>query len=176
VRDDAGTNKIVSYFKAKTKAAVPGDSTKKINAELAAQVEAIAKLVQDTKIYLITQVEGVNEATAKTYIANPDLIKRKDNYDAINKLVFGNGEGSVIFLLKEELIKFRNKACATTTDPDLAKSINTLLDTSDKQMGINNLSWQEFNFGTTMIISAMAQLSEIEMNVRLVESIVSSKV
>jgi hypothetical protein len=190
VRDDVNTNKIITYFKTKAKTVAAGDSARKVDAGLAAQVEIIAKLVRNTKIYLIAQVEGVNEATAQTYLSNPNLIERKDNYDAINKLVFGeykpgvnvNGEkvfassGELILSLKEELIKFRTKASAAVDDPDLVKSINTLLDTSNKQMGIDNLSWQEFNFGTTMIISAMAQLSEIEENVRLVESVVNSKI
>jgi hypothetical protein len=188
VRDEASTTKIVNYFKEKSLAS--NDSTKQIKVELKAQVNTIAKLIRDTKVYLVTQVEDVNESEAYAYISNPGLIKRKDNYDAINKLVFGdykpavnmNGEkvfvlsGQMIISLKEELIKYRNKASAAVGDPNLAKGINTLLDTSDKQMGIDNLSWEELNFGTTMIISAMAQLSELEKNVRLVESVVNSKI
>jgi hypothetical protein len=191
VRDEAATTKIVNYYKVKAEvSAASNDSTKRIKQELAAQVNSIAKLIRETKVYLITQVEGVNEATAEVYISNPDLIKRKDNYDAINKLVFGdykvgvNMNGEKVFTssadpiasLKDELTKFRNTARAAISNSDLSKSINALLNTSDGQMGIDNLSWQELNFGTTMLISAMAQLSELEKNVRLVESVVNSKI
>lgn len=175
VRDEASSTRVVNYFKAKTeKLATVNDPTKKVNAELTAHVNKIAKLILDTKIYLITNVEGVNETIAMTYVSNPDLIKRKDNYDRINVLVYGNNEGSVISTLKKELEEFRTNACTVVNDPTLAKSIETLLNTSDDQTEIEKISWEEFNFGTTMIISAMARLSEIEKNVRLVESIVNT--
>jgi hypothetical protein len=176
VRDEANTSKIISYFKAKREnAPAANDSTGKVNAELAAHVNTIAKLILDTKIYLITQVEGVNEATAKSYVLKPDLIVRKDNYDIINHLLQGENNSGIIKALKNELVEFRKKAAAATSDPELVKGIEALLDTSDKQMGIGGATWEEFNFGNTMIISAMAQLSEIEKNVRLVESVVSAK-
>jgi hypothetical protein len=175
VRDEAATSKIVNYYKAKSAEAM-NDSTKKVNAELTAHIDKIASLIQDTKIYLITFTDGVNESTAKMRILDPDLIQRKSNYDCTNSLFFDNNSG-VLVRLEKELSEFRRLAVkASSKNEELSKSIEKLLGTSDKQMGISGTSWAEMNFGSTMIISAMAQLSEIEKNVRLVGSVVNSQI
>lgn len=177
VRDEAATSKIVNYYKTKSdEAKGANDSITKVNADLAERVNKIAALIQETKIYLISFTEGVNEATANLYIMDPDKIQRKSNYDCTNSLFFENNPGFV-WKLEKEISEFRRAAVkASESNPELAKSIEKLLDTSNEQMGVAGANWAELNFGSTMIISAMAQLSEIEKNVRLVESVVNSQI
>ncbi len=171
VRDEANSTKIANYFKNK-KTVAANDSTIKVSTELAERTDNIAKLIFDTKIYLITNVEGVSESVAMKYVSDPDLINNKSNYDIINHLLEGENNAGLINSLKKELNEFKDKAISVSTDPALTKSIQELLNTSDKQMGIGGATWEELNFRNTMIISAMAQLSEIEKNVRLVATIV----
>lgn len=175
VRDELATTKIVNYYKSK-RTEMPSDSTKREDPEMTKNIDRIAKLISDIKVYLIVKADGVDEATALRCVANPDLIVRKSNYDCTNSMFFPGSEVSLVPELKKALNDFKNRAMkASEKNPELSKSIEKLLDTSDKQMGIGGATWEELNFGNTMIISAMAQLSEMEKNVRLVESVVSVK-
>jgi hypothetical protein len=175
VRDEVATTKIVNYYKDKNRETA-NDSVKVQDPEMTRNVEQIAQLILKIKIYLITFADRVDESTALRCVANPDLIQAKSNYDCTNSMLVPVSDVTLVPELKKALNEFKKRALtASVKNPELSKGIEKLLDTSDKQMGIGGATWEELNFGNTMVVSAMAQLSEMEKNVRLVESVIKEK-
>jgi BMFP domain-containing protein YqiC len=147
-----------------------------VNPEIAKGAEKIHKLITEIKLYIIESVEGVGTTEATRRLENPDLIQRKDNYDIPNWILLRSGEGgNELKAIKAELEAFRKNASEAASNEVLAKSIQQLLDTSEKEVYGEKVSWEERNFRNNMIISTLGVLTEIEKNVRMVENMVTKK-
>jgi len=167
-RDATNNDVIVNYYTNKNKTDVT-DTLSKLNPAITESANKIQKLILDAKLALITTIEGVDEKTAKDYIMMPTMIRNKSNYDFVNHIMMNENNNGLARTLKEELEKFRK----LTADSKLSKNFEQLLDTSDKEINGEVRTWEEINFRNNMIIATMAQLSQIERNVRLVESLAS---
>jgi hypothetical protein len=178
VRDETNASRIVKYFESKkAQPSASNDSTSiLVDPAISEGAEKIHQLVIRTKTYIVEGVEGVSPTDAIRCLANPNLILRKDNYDIPNWILLGNGEGNKeLMALKAELETFRKNAVEIVSNKEHAKYIENLLDTSDKERNGEKMSWEEMNFRNNLIISALGSLSEIDKNVRIVESLVSKK-
>ncbi len=177
VADESNSSKIIHYFeKKKANTLVANDSlAKPVDPAITESAANIYKISYDIKLCVIKSIEGVEEETAAQYIKNPELIRNKDNYDKINHILLGENNNGLLKKLKEEIEKFRKSA--STEKPELSKSIDALFNTADNDVyGDGSMvTWEQINFKSNMLIGTLAQLGEIEKNVRMVESLVTKK-
>ena len=183
-KEESTTGKIVNYFEKKRvkqleMAKLNTDTLNKLSPERIAISESSAKvqnLILDIKLSLIQEINGINKTTALKYIENPDLIDMKDNYDLVNRILLGNSGNKLLASLKDELVVFRKSTSAiTSSNLQLSESIEKLFDTSNKTIYDESKSWEEANFRNVLLIGALARLSEIDKNVRMVESSITKK-
>ncbi len=178
VADESNSAKIIRYYETKNdqlQKNVNNDSLSRQALALKTDANKIKEIILDIKLRMLQMIEGVDKAGAIRFISAPDLIQKKDNYDIVNHVLLGNGNDirGLAPTLKEELIKFRTTAMeAASSNINLAKGIEKLLDTSDKQVNEEKRNWEEINFRNNMLISTLAQLNDIEKNVRVVEALV----
>lgn len=180
VADENNSAKIIRYLELKKAALgknLQNDSLSPQTVALREGSDKIKKIIFETKQELIQMVDGVSKEEAMELIKHTDRIKRKDNYDMVGSIMLGNGKDikGLATPLKEELIKFRTNALASSaSDPNVSKEIEKLLDTSTKTINGDIKSWEELYFRSNMLISSLAQLNDIEKNVRMIELIVSN--
>ncbi len=178
--EDINNSKILKYYEAKhnqelTVAKLNSDTTKTSAQQIAIieSADKLTKIILELKLNLVQEVEQVDKNTAVKLIADPQLIERKDNYDRVNMYLRWPEENKILAPLKEELNNFKKLSIETTSvDPDLSKTIESLFDTSDKKQNEENITWEEANFRNTLLIGTLARLSDIEKNVRIVESLI----
>ena len=99
-----------------------------------------------------------------------------DNYDIPTHFLL-NYDGSVIQAnnktseLKVAVENYRSDALkAAGNNEQLASKIKALLNTSDNVTDEIKVSWEQYNFFHSPLISTLVRLSEIEKNVSLIET------
>lgn len=175
--EESNNVKILKYFEAKHNKQLsetrPGtDSLRGQSSErymrISESADKLEKIILDLKLNLIQGINKVDKSTALSYLDKPDLINMKDNYDGVN-FIFLYPEGNkTLTPLKEELNNF--KKLSSSSAPGLSPSIEKLFDTSDTNSDGETKSWEENNFRNKLLIGAIARLSQIEKNVRMIES------
>lgn len=180
VKDDSNSAKILNYFE-KKEARLLAEQKQNIDSVSLASLDKqsqimigadkLSTLISNLKADLIQAVEGVDKNTATTLIAKTEFINAKSNHDKVDLLLLGPNGNASLKALKEELEKFRGTAGeVVSSKPEVKTRIDILLNTSDTEINGQNLSWEERSFRNNLLIGSLAQLSELEKNVRMVES------
>ena len=176
-KNESSASMIARYYEKKSERLL--NNTDSISVKLMPQRKTIAgaakkvrSLIEEIKLSLIQQVEQVDEGTARRMITAPKLLIKKDNYDGVNRMLFGENNNGMLSTLKTELENFRKTACELcVTDKGLVQQIENLMSTSDKTNSSGEIiDWETACFHNNVLIGAIAQLSTIEKNVGLVES------
>jgi hypothetical protein len=179
VKEESNASKIVSYFeKKKSQYLIAASDSAHLGS--ASQISGISDetdklkiLIEKIKFDMVRYIDGADEAKAVTAVSDPSLIVGKDNIDIVNHYMLGpNGEGESK-TLKAALDEFRKSACeATSSDHELSGNINALLNTADRfdANSEEKKSWEEASFRGNTLITTVALLTNIEKNVRMVES------
>lgn len=176
VNGASNSAKILSYFEKKNKQWTVSDSlhtkTDTLVLSIAEEADKVHQLIVSIKLNLVQTVDQVDEPTARMCISNPDQIVASSNYDAGNIVLLGSGGNGLATALKQALENFRKKAVqASSSNPGLSKNIETFLSTSPVQNETGSNTWEEANFRNKLLIGTIVNLSTIEKNVRIVETL-----
>jgi hypothetical protein len=163
---------VVDYFEKKKQQVSllnPSDAAQKSAEDISSKADELKNLIYAIKLNLVQSAEHTDKETAVKLIENPSLIKGKDNLETVRALMT---DGELGKELREKIETYRETARrAVGSNSALHTGIGALLDTRTPDADNGHGSWEGSVFGNNMLISALAVLSEIEKNVRLVESV-----
>jgi hypothetical protein len=133
--------------------------------------QEICGMISDIKIRLIMAGDAVDRQTASKKICNPQNIVAKDNRDLVYALILDiNNNENFAKLLKTKIDAYSELIKESfPSDKRFETILNKSFDTSDKNIEGQNKTWEDYNFGTRTIISAFTVLSDIELNILLLE-------
>lgn len=178
LRDEADNTLILKYFERK-KVQIANDTNvvqtenKKLISENAKKIK---ELIHSTKLELVSAVEGVDKTTAKALLLHPNHMMRMDNYDIPTRLLLNYngsqiGDNNKASELKVTIENYRTEALkAAGNNEKLSDKIKALLNTDDNITNEANVTWEQYNFLHSPLISTLVRLSEIEKNISLIET------
>ncbi|MDR1340582.1 MAG: gliding motility protein GldM [Prevotellaceae bacterium] len=146
------------------KAKITREKTKEIN-----------DYIQGLKIEMI-QVTGGDEATAvkdgKIYV---DSIKKMDDLNVANQVLLGVSDNGKAYDLHKKVLEYKDFLLKDIVgdNPDIQSFINDLLSFEVPKKGLTDVrDWETFTFNSTPLISAIALLSKIQVDILNCESYV----
>ena len=145
---------------------IKADSTRQRTKEL-------SKYIQELKIELIKEADGKDTPGVSYDRILADSISSMDNKDASNRILLGSNKNGKAYDLLPKVIEYKDYLVSDITggDQGLESLINGLLDFSYPKKGLtDNRDWQIFTFDNTPVISAVALLSKIQVDVLNTES------
>ncbi|MDR3245262.1 MAG: gliding motility protein GldM [Prevotellaceae bacterium] len=132
--------------------------------------------IQDLKIELIREGDGKDtHAVTEDKAVHADSIHAMDNTDAANRILLGVENNGKAYNLHDTVITYRefliNKIIEK--NPGLKTSIEGLLDFTVPKKGLTDTrDWETFSFSGTPLISAIALLSKMQVDILNCESYV----
>ncbi|MFH0893773.1 MAG: hypothetical protein V2A54_04995 [Bacteroidota bacterium] len=150
----------------------------KIN-EILISSEALCLSIDNIKIDLICQVDGIDKTEAAKIIENSALLRNKTNYDIPTFLLLGDVNNENIdktkpaYLLEKNIVEFKTKLIdAVSKDPLQTEFIESILSTSLPKTVIpeEKLDWAMINFYHTPSLAVLNTLSRLQFNTRLAEN------
>ena len=94
-----------------------------------------------------------------------------DNSNIPSHILMGEEKPSKTEELKTKILDYRESLSASgKISPELNELINTLFDVSDKDSEDGKMTWEQRTFGAYQLIVVLDALTQIQSNVRLVES------
>lgn len=178
--DKVDNSVIVNYFEKKKarllnemandSTAITQSETKKMVSEGADKTK---RLIHELQLELISIVEGVDKTTAQDLLKHPNRIIRMDNYDMPTTLLL-SGENNKALALKLTIENYRADALKAVGNNDgLINKIKALLNTDDVWYDYppkEKMSWEQYYFYHSPLISTLVRLTEMEKNICLIET------
>jgi hypothetical protein len=156
-----------TYNSAKLKNVVTDNKIKK-------EADELVDFIGDLKCQLFTATQNnFCESKNGAFSYNPEFINQKDNTQASVKILFGEGTDNAVRKLKQKINSYKETLLDSgKMSPELRELINDLFDVSDRKSDEDEqmLSWEEKEFRARQLVFVLDVLSQIESNVRLVES------
>ena len=180
VNDEENSLVLINYFEKKNNNLVseiknkpdslhlPYDSSA---LEIHNKAQEICSMITDIKLRLIQAGDTVDLQTATKKINYPKNIIAKENIDLVHALILGkDNKENFAKLLKTKIDAYSELIRESfPSDKRFDTFLNKSFDTSDIKTEGQNKTWEEYNFGTRTIISAFTVLSDIELNVLLLD-------
>ena len=138
--------------------------------------DEVINFIEDIKIGLITEVDGVRKDEARTAIKNPSLIINKSNYDIPTFLLCGNtqdGKSGKASEMKTKIKTLKNTLLNyCISDEDAVTIISKALEIKDsvfiKEEG-KYFCWELINFYHLPLLPTIDKLCFFQRNVRFAE-------
>lgn len=138
---------------------------------LQSETRKLCGLIDSIQLTLIMAAEDVDKPVATRLLTNVNDLRNKTEMETVQKLMIGEGNNGMAFLLKRNINKYRETLQSiTSSNSDLNKNIIKLLETNDVFVNQENVLWEQFTFGHIPQISSIAVLRDIEKRVKMVES------
>ncbi|MDR0725442.1 MAG: gliding motility protein GldM [Prevotellaceae bacterium] len=131
--------------------------------------------VQELKIELIKTAEGDETAAVRDGRIYADSIKKMDDLNVANQVLLGVSSNGKAYDLHKKVLEYRDFLSKNIIgdNADIESFINDLLDFSNPKKGVTDVrDWETFTFNSTPLISAIALLSKIQVDVLNCESYV----
>ncbi len=143
--------------------------------EVSGQAEALYSYIQGLKLQLVRAGDGEDsEALLDTLSINPEKIESLSNTDASSRLMVGNDHTGYAFELRERLTKYKDNLASMVDarrGATVRASVEELLKTED---GVTDdgeaRTWEVGTFESIPLISAVAVLSKLQLDVYNCES------
>jgi gliding motility-associated protein GldM len=137
---------------------------------------ALKDYIQDLKIELIREGDGKDtHAISEDKSVHADSIHSMDNTDAANRILLGANDDGKAYNLHDTVIAYRDFLINNIigNNPGLKMSIEGLLDFTVPKKGLTDTrDWETFSFNGTPLISAIALLSKMQVDILNCESYV----
>lgn len=131
----------------------------------------VVDFIRDIKLELIRAADGKETKGVKGNEVVPDSIDAKDDRETVHNVLLGVGSDGRAYELLEKLEVYKTYLVEQVSDAaNLKTVINGLLDFSYPTKGIDIRDWQTFTFDETPLISAVALLSKMQIDVLNCES------
>jgi gliding motility-associated protein GldM len=135
----------------------------------------ILDYVHELKVELIKVADG-NDATAvKDGRIYADSIKKMDDLNVANQVLLGVNDNGKAYDLHKKVLEYKEFILKNVVGdhPEIASFINELLDFSNPKKGLTDVrDWETFTFNSTPLISAVALLTKIQVDILNSESYV----
>jgi hypothetical protein len=130
--------------------------------------ESLCVYIDGLKDQLLIASDNTMDGKASfdvTHLANTE------NSNIPVHILLGEGTNNKMEELKTKINSYRESLSASEKkSPELNELINTLFDVSDKDTEDGKITWEQRNFGAYQLIVVLDALTQIQSNVRLVES------
>jgi gliding motility-associated protein GldM len=131
--------------------------------------------IQDLKIELIKVADGSESPAVRDGIIYVDSLGKMDDLNVANQILLGVNNNGKAYDLHEKVVEYRDFILNNIVgnDKELGSFINDLLNFSNPKKGVTDVrDWETFTFNSTPLISAIALLSKIQVDVLNCESYV----
>ncbi|MDR2285967.1 MAG: gliding motility protein GldM [Prevotellaceae bacterium] len=135
----------------------------------------IVNYVRDLKIELIKVADGSESAAIKDGRIYADSIDKKDDLNVANQILLGVNDNGKAYELHKKVLEYKEFILTNVVgdQPEIEAFINELLDFSNPKKGLTDVrDWETFTFNSTPLISAVALLSKIQVDILNSESYV----
>jgi gliding motility-associated protein GldM len=136
----------------------------------------VKEYIQDLKIELIREGDGKDtHAISEDKSIRTDSIHSMDNTDAANRILLGANDDGKAYNLHDTVIAYRDFLINNIigNNPGLKASLEGLLDFTVPKKGLTDTrDWETFSFSGTPLISAIALLSKMQVDILNCESYV----
>jgi gliding motility-associated protein GldM len=135
----------------------------------------IIDYVRDLKIELIKVADGDETNAIKDGRIYADSIKKMDDLNVANQVLLGVNDNGKAYDLHKKVLEYKEFILTNVVGnhPEIETFINELLDFSNPKKGITDVrDWETFTFNSTPLISAIALLSKIQVDILNSESYV----
>ncbi len=144
--------------------------------KIAQQSDQLCAYIDGLKCELLTASQNAVCANYSVTLGyNPLTIINKDNSEIPVQVLFGEGDKNKLNELKQKIAGYRESVLSSgKASPALNELIGSLFDVSsiasDNPNEENLISWEERQFAGHQLMLVLDALSEIQSNIRLVES------
>jgi gliding motility-associated protein GldM len=131
--------------------------------------------VQELKIELIKVADGNETVAVKNGKIYADSIKKMDDLNVANQILLGVNSNGKAYDLHKKVLEYRDFLLKEIVgdNAEIESFIKELLDFSNPKKGLTDTrDWETFTFNSTPLISAIALLSKIQVDVLNCESYV----
>ncbi|MDR1169276.1 MAG: gliding motility protein GldM [Prevotellaceae bacterium] len=139
-----------------------------------AKTKEIKGYIQDLKIEMIKIADG-SDAAVKDGRIYVDSIKKMDDLNVANQVLLGVSDNGKAYELHSKVLEYRDFLLndIAKDNPDIKSFISDLLNFEVPKKGLTDVrDWETFTFNTTPLISAIALLSKIQVDILNCESYV----
>jgi gliding motility-associated protein GldM len=135
----------------------------------------IKNYIQDLKIEMIMVADGDKATAVKNGVIYTDSIGKMDDLNVANQVLLGTNDNGKAYELKKKVEIYRNFLVDSIVEgnTELKTFIEELLNFSNPKKGLSDTrDWETFTFNSTPLISAIALLSKMQVDVLNCESYV----
>jgi gliding motility-associated protein GldM len=139
------------------------------------KTKEIKEYIQSLKIELITAADGSEAKAVKDGKIYIDSIGKMDDLNVANQILLGVNDNGKAYDLHKKVMEYKDFLLKDIVggNADIETFINDLLDFSNPKKGLTDVrDWETFTFNSTPLISALALLSKIQVDVLNCESYV----
>jgi gliding motility-associated protein GldM len=135
----------------------------------------IKNYIQDLKIEMIKVADGDEAAAVRNGVIHTDSIGKMDDLNVANQVLLGTNDNGRAYELHKKVEDYREFLLENVAkgNTELEDFIKELLNFSNPKKGLTDTrDWETFTFNSTPLISAIALLSKIQVDVLNCESYV----
>ncbi|MDR1886809.1 MAG: gliding motility protein GldM [Prevotellaceae bacterium] len=135
----------------------------------------IKNYIQDLKIELIRTADGEQTTAVVDGRIYADSIGKMDDLNVANQILLGVNDNGKAYELHAKVLEYKEFLLTdvVSDNAEIESFINELLDFSNPKKGITDVrDWETFTFNSTPLISAVALLSKIQVDILNCESYV----
>jgi gliding motility-associated protein GldM len=139
------------------------------------KTKEIKDYIKELKIELIKEADGEETTAIKDGKVYADSIEKKDDLNVANQILLGTNDNGKAYDLHKKVLEYKDFLLLNivSDSPEIESFINELLDFSNPKKGLTDIrDWETFTFNSTPLISAIALLSKIQVDVLNCESYV----
>jgi gliding motility-associated protein GldM len=135
----------------------------------------ISDYIQALKSELIREADGEETTAISNGKIYADSIKKKDDLNIANQILLGVSDNGKAYDLHKKVLEYKTYILTNVinNNPEIELFINELLDFSNPKKGLTDVrDWETFTFNSTPLISAIALLTKIQVDILNCESYV----
>ncbi|RPH33792.1 MAG: hypothetical protein EHM93_03790 [Bacteroidales bacterium] len=131
----------------------------------------VCSLIDSIRIELVMASDLVDKQIAEKLLLDVNHISNKADLKITNSLMIGENWNGMAYRLKQAIIKYQQTIQSEiTSNAELTKNINIVLNTSDISINQETQTWEQITFNENILIGTLSVLSDIEKRIRMVES------
>jgi gliding motility-associated protein GldM len=138
------------------------------------KTKEIKDYIQSLKIELIKEADGQETSAVRDGKIFADSIGKKDDLNVANQILLGSNNNGKAYELHQKVLEYKEFILKEVVggNAEIESFINELLDFSDSKQGLTVRDWETFTFNSTPLISAIALLSKMQVDILNCESYV----
>ena len=175
-KDESNSRSIGNYQKVKNQKLYAdfngkNDSIKNKISAINISTVKVCSLIDSIRLELVMASDLVDKQTAEKLLLDVNQVSNKADLKITNSLMIGENCNGMAHHLKQGLIKYQQTLLSeTSSNAELTKSINIILNISDISINQKVQTWEQITFNENILIGTLSVLSDIEKRIRMAES------